>query len=572
MLGRKIKALLILMLLLSFIPTYSKAERTPTGVAGYVFDDNGNPIPFIQVNVTNINTSETKQVTTNEDGLYAVSILAQDGDIIQANTTYNGKLGVAQTVVDTTKLTQWLNITFGGLIPPVCNFYFVPTNPRTGETVRFFEEAYDPDGIIVEHKWDFGDWSISYEENPEHVYTAEGTYKVTLMVKDNDGLWASCSKWITVSDEGWEEDNDTIYVPPLPPPIYPYNPYTIPEMYHMLKIDKLGKTNGKVTVAVIDTGVTHRTYEGFNMYLIEALQHPAMYDAEDRNGHGTWCNFAVFYGVSSFTNGKQYSIKVIEENSCPMQYLLDALDMCKKLKVDVVSISLGGGGHLGDAVDKKIRELRRDGIIVVCAGGNYGPMPYSITSPALSPSAIAVGAVNPMRTLEYYEDDQICEWSSRGPVRGLREVKPDVVAGGESIIGPWLHGEKVASGTSMATPIVAGGCAVVYAKHYKLWDFLKKEYFFWKGVVPFIFEWALEKSCYPKGNGNTYGHGIPQFDKMEDKAVLLGLIFLILPFIIIAIIIILIWFIRKKGGFKKLFHKKEKSISKPQPMKTIYVG
>jgi len=238
MLGRKIKALLILMLLLSFIPTYSKAERTPTGVAGYVFDDNGNPIPFIQVNVTNINTSETKQVTTNEDGLYAVSILAQDGDIIQANTTYNGKLGVAQTVVDTTKLTQWLNITFGGLIPPVCNFYFVPTNPRTGETVRFFEEAYDPDGIIVEHKWDFGDWSISYEENPEHVYTAEGTYKVTLMVKDNDGLWASCSKWITVSDEGWEEDNDTIYVPPLPPPIYPYNPYTIPEMYHMLKIDK----------------------------------------------------------------------------------------------------------------------------------------------------------------------------------------------------------------------------------------------------------------------------------------------------------------------------------------------
>ena len=109
-------------------------------------------------------------------------------------------------------------------------------------------------------------------------------------------------------------------------------------------------------------------------------------------------------------------------------------------------------------------------------------------------------------------------------------------------------------------------------KHYKLWDFLKKEYFFWKGVVPFIFEWALEKSCYPKGDGNTYGHGIPQFDKMEDKAVLLGLIFLILPFIIIAIIIILIWYIRKKGGFKKLVHKKKESTSKPQPIKTIYIG
>ena len=575
MLVRKIKTILVLMLLLSSLPIYSNAERTPVGVAGYVYDEDGHPIPFITVNVTNVNTTETKQVVTNADGLYAVSILAQDGDIIQANATQNESFGIAQGVVNTTKLTQWLNISFGGLIPPICNFYFEPTDPRTSDEVRFFEEAYDPDGIIVEHKWDFGDFSISNEENPEHVYTAEGTYKVTLMVKDNDGLWASCSKWITVSDEGWDEDNDTIYVPPLPPPIYPYTPYTIPEMYQMLKIDKLGKTNGNVKVAVIDTGVTQRMYNGYNMYLIKALKHPDMYDPYDNNGHGTWTNFAVFYGVYSFTKGEQYSIKVIEENSCPIQYLLEALDTCKRMKVDIVSISLGGGGHIGDAIDKKIRELRRDGIIVICAGGNYGPMPSTIISPALSPSAIAVGAVDPMRTLEYYKDDQICVWSSRGGVRGLREVKPDVVAGGESIIGPYLRGEKVASGTSMATPIVAGGCSVVYAKHERMWDFLKKEYFFWKGIVPFIFEWSLEKSCYSKGDGNIYGHGIPQFDKMESKAVALGLLFLILPFIIIPIIIFLIWYIRKKKG-KKPFFKKNEGISKPtkpvKSTKTIYIG
>lgn len=556
----------MLALLFSFIPNYSNSEYSPVGVAGYVFDNNGNPIPFITVNITNINTSETKTVMTNSNGLYAVSILAEDGNILQANTTYNGTLGISQTIVNMSKLTQWLNISFGEHyqnIPPVCNFYFEPTNPRTWEVVRFFEEAYDPDGYIIEYKWDFGDLTKSYEENPEHSYVYEGTFKVTLMVKDNGGLWSSCTKWITVSDEDWQKDydEDLIYVLPLPPPLYPYNPYTIPEMYHMLKIDKLGKTNGKVKVAVIDTGVTHRVYEGYNMYLIEALKHPEVYNEYDNNGHGTWVNFAVFYGVYSFTKGKQYSIKIIEESSCPKQYLIDALDMCKKLNVNIVSISLGGSGNIGDEIDKKIRELRNDGIIIVCAGGNYGPSAYTIVSPAMSPSALAVGAVDPMRTLDYYEDDVICEWSSRGPVRELLECKPDFVAGGESIIGPWIYGERVVSGTSMATPIVAGGCAVVYAKHCKLWKFLKMEYFFWKGIVPFIFEWSIEKSCYPKGDKNTYGYGIPQFDKMERKAFILGLIFLFLPFVIAFIIVLVIYYIKKRRR-EKGKKRKEKFLGK----------
>ena len=333
----------------------------------------------------------------------------------------------------------------------------------------------------------------------------------------------------------------------------------------MLRIDRIGHTGGSVSVAVIDTGVTQREYDGYNMYQIKPLNIPSLIDPYDKNGHGTWTNWAVFYGVSSFTKGDQYSIRVINENSCSYEDLIKALDMADKLKVDVVSISLGGAGSVNGEISKEVNKLRHDGIIVVCAGGNYGPTPSTIITPALSPSAIAVGAVDPEHTIDYLGDDQVCIWSSRGQVPHLKENKPDVSAGGESIIGAWLYGERVVSGTSMATPIVAGGCSVVYANHEKLWDFLKGEYSILtignllggKRIVPFIFEYSMEKTAYhQKGwDGASYGHGIPQFDKMNHYAVALGLILALLPLLVILIISALFYRIHKKYGIRAYFSK-----------------
>ena len=551
---RKIYAVSMLMLLILSLFNISNASQ-PIGVAGYIYDENGHPIPNWQVNVTNVNKSITKTVYTNGDGLYAVSIEADDGDIIQANFSYNGKVGVAQTTANLNLITHWLNISLKGGQPPVALFTYEPLNPTTSTQVIFHDYSYDPDGSIIRWVWNFGDGTVSYEKNPKHFFINEGKFKVILMVQDDDGLWSSTFKWVNVNDSG---GNDII-IPPMPPPIYPDRAYTVPEMYEMLKIDELGKSNGKVKVAVIDTGVTHREYNGYNFYEIKALKHSSLLDPYDKVGHGTWCNWAVYYGVATFTEGEQYSIKVMDDRSCSFRVLLDALNYVKKLGVDVVSISLGGFGSVKDPIARKIDELRREGIIVVCAGGNYGPASGTIITPALSPSAIAVGSVDPHFTLTYYKDDTVSEWSSRGPVRKVDEAKPDVVAGGESIKGAWLYGERVCSGTSMATPIVAGGCAVVYAKHYKLWEFLKKEYwvlslgniFGGKGIVPFIFEYSLEKTAYHKGNEYAYGSGIPQFDKMEKLAVTLGIIFIILPFIIIALTIILIFILLKRRKKQK---------------------
>jgi len=557
---KKIYALITILLLAGISNISISQERIPVGVAGYVFDKDGNVVTGINVKIKNINTTEEKNVTTNSYGLYAVSIIAMDNDIIQGEVTYNNSTYYASIYVNTSKITQWLNISLvaGGNIPH-CDFYYEPENPKVMEKINFHSISVDYDGYIVSWEWDFGDYSIGTGENTQHSYSSKGEYIVTLKVRDNDGLYASCSKIVLVGFDGEDGGygNDTIFVPPAPPPLYPLNPYTIPEMYELIGVNRMGHASNGIKVAVIDTGVTHRIYRGYKLDYdydlseIEALKYPELPDEFDKVGHGTWCNFAVFYGLKNFTtNSKQYSIKVIDSNYGSVDGLFYALDLCKKMKVDVVSISLGGNGRLRDKLDMKIRELKRSGIIVVCAVGNYGPAKSTILSPALSPSAVGIGAIDPQFTINELADDTICEWSSRGPVAGLRESKPDVVAGGESIIGPFLEDEKVLSGTSMATPIVAGSCAVLYAKHKDLFDFIKKEYFFYKGVVPYIFESAIEKKAYPKGDKDSYGYGIPRFDLAEDYAVLLACLFIILlPLTIIFIVIIAIiicWYFRKR--------------------------
>ena len=44
--------------------------------------------------------------------------------------------------------------------------------------------SYDPDGDPLTYAWDFGDGSTGTGVNPTHVYTAGGTYTITLVVND----------------------------------------------------------------------------------------------------------------------------------------------------------------------------------------------------------------------------------------------------------------------------------------------------------------------------------------------------------------------------------------------------
>jgi len=80
----------------------------------------------------------------------------------------------------------------GGEVTPVNMLPVAVINgPYSGEedsSISFSSAgSHDPDGNIVEYRWDFGDEQTSTSANPSHTYEGAGTYTVTLRVTDNQG-------------------------------------------------------------------------------------------------------------------------------------------------------------------------------------------------------------------------------------------------------------------------------------------------------------------------------------------------------------------------------------------------
>jgi subtilisin family serine protease len=120
-----------------------------------------------------------------------------------------------------------------------------------------------------------------------------------------------------------------------------------------------------------------------------------------------------------------------------------------------------------DLLRPAINALTAAGIFVVAAAGNTGDAGCgSITDePATDPEAMTVGAVT--RT------GAVASFSSRGPVAGNPDspgaVKPDVLAPGTGIVSAAPGGGyRAESGTSMATPHVAGVVALMWSANPRL--------------------------------------------------------------------------------------------------------
>ncbi len=159
--------------------------------------------------------------------------------------------------------------------------------------------------------------------------------------------------------------------------------------------------------------------------------------------------------------------------------------------VDIISMSLGAscGGYNedcgpDDVVSRTIDLAVDAGIVSVIAAGNSGPSAQTIGSPGTARKAITVGATYKKDyDGNYWGDEnpranQITPFSSRGPVELENEiiVKPDIVAPGAIICSAqydsaWndkkcFDNNHVAiSGTSMATPHVAGVVALIKQAH-----------------------------------------------------------------------------------------------------------
>ena len=115
-----------------------------------------------------------------------------------------------------------------------------------------------------------------------------------------------------------------------------------------------------------------------------------------------------------------------------------------------------------DPIMQGAEKLWERGITVVAAAGNSGPEFSTIKSPGISKKIITVGGFDDNRIDQAFDPAlfEIAEFSSRGPA--LDNFKPDVVAPAVDITSCGVaQPYTTLSGTSVATPMIAGICGLL---------------------------------------------------------------------------------------------------------------
>ncbi|CAH8606721.1 unnamed protein product [Heterobilharzia americana] len=201
--------------------------------------------------------------------------------------------------------------------------------------------------------------------------------------------------------------------------------------------------------------------------------------ALDRHGHGTYVagliaaqNPNIYYSDSDGSFSEQR-----RDTTCPplgfapradlfifrvftdaqisyTSWFLDAFNYAISRKLHVINLSIGGPDFLDKPFVDKVLELSANGILLVSAIGNDGPLFGTLNNPADQMDVLGVGGVDAL--------GRVAQFSSRGMTgwelpTGYGRVKPDIVTFSTGVISSNLDGKcRVLSGTSVASPIVTG--------------------------------------------------------------------------------------------------------------------
>ncbi|MPZ25437.1 MAG: S8 family serine peptidase [Micromonosporaceae bacterium] len=228
-----------------------------------------------------------------------------------------------------------------------------------------------------------------------------------------------------------------------------------------------------VTVAVLDTGID-ATHPDLASQVAGAENFTTSDTASDRHGHGTHVGGTVA-GTGAASGGQYVGVapgarllngKVLgDTGSGQSSWAIAGMQWAADQGADVVNLSLGTDPADGtDPMSQAVNTLTaQHDLLFVIAAGNNGSRDYTIGAPGAADAALTVGSVS--------KTEQLAATSSRGPRLGDHAVKPDVTAPGVSIVSARAAGTSrgtpvdenytILSGTSMATPHVAGAAAIL---------------------------------------------------------------------------------------------------------------
>jgi len=253
------------------------------------------------------------------------------------------------------------------------------------------------------------------------------------------------------------------------------------------------------TVAVLDSGAwaDHPDLKdriiGFEDYVngLSDLDPSDGIDAYDDNGHGTATAWlvagsgeanGVFRGIAP--GADLLIVKILDsDGTTDDSVIAQGVEFAVDQGVDVISLSVGGPWEDTSFKQPSIEACNaavEEGVAVVVAAGNSGPAANTVNAPGVAEEVITVGASSGL--------EGVVAFSSRGPVIRTRTnpmgvfPKPDVVAPGYEVFsGRWKDASTYEypvynssqfgslytrwSGTSAATPQVAGLVALLRNKH-----------------------------------------------------------------------------------------------------------
>jgi serine protease AprX len=272
-----------------------------------------------------------------------------------------------------------------------------------------------------------------------------------------------------------------------------------------------------VGIAVIDSGVqAHNDLNTWSTSSARVVYRESFVAGDpstvDAYGHGTHvAGIAAGNGYLS-QSGYQYqyqgvapganiiNLRVLDANGCGtdsgvIAAIQRAIELKLQYNIRVLNLSLGRRVYESfkyDPLDQAVEKAWKAGIVVVVAAGNsgrdnsMGTNGYgTIAVPGNDPYVITVGATSTNGTMTWV-DDKIASYSSKGPTLIDHVVKPDIIAPGDKVVSlraantTLVNGNPAMnvyalgstatphyfklSGTSMATPVVAGSVALMLQK------------------------------------------------------------------------------------------------------------
>jgi len=242
-----------------------------------------------------------------------------------------------------------------------------------------------------------------------------------------------------------------------------------------------GLSGNGVLMCMLDTGFEtyHNSIENLDILAKRdfinndsIVEFEAGEDSASQQYHGTLCLSAAAGQDSGNIIGPAFGATwmlakteyVPTETPVEEDNYVAGMEWADSAGVDITSSSLGYidwyqqsqmDGHT-TVVTQAVVEAQRRGILVVTAQGNErGSWWNSVIAPADADSILAIGAVDSLGVLSGF--------SSPGPTADGR-TKPDCAAQGSDVYCAAAYTEDgyfYASGTSLATPIAAGICALV---------------------------------------------------------------------------------------------------------------